>query len=250
MILNSFLTSPVTKRHVERKILNTPPLHLFRIIQDVDQYSKCVLLEYDCAENRRTGLCLCMHIRELDSPTCLPACWHRFLPLCSHSQILRHSKKPASISSSNNDDDLKRFEASLTVGLPPFFTETYVSDVTVIPSKLTVETVSIQSKLFDSLKSRWQLSPAAAAQSLDHEGGDPYDESHIRRCHIDFEVELTVSDPVIKNALDQVLQQVAGRQVEAFAARCRQIPVAPRDLQRELLRDNYISDHEPATRRQ
>ena len=43
MILKSFL-SPVTKRHVERQILNTPPLHLFRIIQDVDQYSKCVLL--------------------------------------------------------------------------------------------------------------------------------------------------------------------------------------------------------------
>jgi hypothetical protein len=32
--------SPVTKRHVERQILHTHPLHLLRIIQDVDQYSR------------------------------------------------------------------------------------------------------------------------------------------------------------------------------------------------------------------
>jgi len=109
------------------------------------------------------------------------------------------------------------------VGLPPFFEETYVSDVTVIDSELTVETVSIQSKLFDSLKSRWQLSPIITEDS---ETGD--DQQH---CNVAFEVELTVSDPLIKNTLDQVLQQVAGRQVEAFATRCRQIPVAQDDLQ-------------------
>jgi hypothetical protein len=32
--------SPVTKRHIERQILHTHPLHLLRIIQDVDQYSR------------------------------------------------------------------------------------------------------------------------------------------------------------------------------------------------------------------
>jgi ribosome-associated toxin RatA of RatAB toxin-antitoxin module len=53
MILKSIL-SPVTKRHVQQKILKTHPLHLFRIIQNVDDYMN-------------------------------------FLPLCSYSKIIRQS---------------------------------------------------------------------------------------------------------------------------------------------------------------
>jgi len=137
----------------------------------------------------------------------------RFLPLCAHSKILRHTV---------SDEQKRCFEATLTVGLPPLFEETYVSDVTVIDSELTVETVSIQSNLFDSLKSRWQLSPIITEEN---------NSDQQQHCNVAFEVELTVSDPLIKNTLDQVLQQVAGRQVEAFATRCRQIPVAHDDLQ-------------------
>lgn len=51
MILQSIL-APVTKRHVQKKIIKTHPLHLFRIIQDVDDYVN-------------------------------------FLPLCSYSKILK-----------------------------------------------------------------------------------------------------------------------------------------------------------------
>mmetsp|Transcript_18857 Transcript_18857/g.46720 ORF Transcript_18857/g.46720 Transcript_18857/m.46720 type:complete len:127 (-) Transcript_18857:2235-2615(-) len=51
MILKSIL-APVTKQHVQKKIIKTHPLHLFRIIQDVDDYVN-------------------------------------FLPLCSYSKILR-----------------------------------------------------------------------------------------------------------------------------------------------------------------
>ena len=36
---------------------------------------------------------------------------------------------------------------------------------------------------------------------------------------------MTVSDPVIVTVLDQVLQQVAGRQVEAFEKRCEEKPL-------------------------
>lgn len=48
---------------------------------------------------------------------------------------------------------------------------------------------------------------------------------------------MTVSDPVIVTVLDQILQEVAGRQVEAFEKRCDELPV-PVDLIRtaELLK--------------
>jgi hypothetical protein len=40
---------------------------------------------------------------------------------------------------------------------------------------------------------------------------------------------MTVSDPVIVAVLDQVLQGVAGRQIEAFEKRCGELPL-PVDL--------------------
>ena len=128
MIFKTFLR-PVTKRHVERKILSTSPSHLYSIIVDVDEYSK-------------------------------------FLPLCTHSKILHGS------------NDERSFEASLTVGMPPVFTETYVSSVVADPQKLVVETRSIQSKLFDSLTSRWKLFAVP--------------ESEVQ-CKVDFEVSITAS---------------------------------------------------------
>ena len=164
MILKSLL-SPVTKRHVEKQILKTPPLHLFRIIQDVDQYQS-------------------------------------FLPLCSYSKVL--SRSP----------DGRSFDGKLIVGNPPLFVEEYISRVTVIPEELTIQTESIESTKFNSLRSKWVLDDIPDDESL---------------CKVHFEVEMTVSDPVIVAVLDQVLQQVAGRQVEAFDQRCQEIPI-PYDL--------------------
>ena len=175
-MLKSFLT-PVTKRHVERRILRTHPLHLFRIIQDVDAYKS-------------------------------------FLPLCIGSKILRRSP------------DGRSFDGELTVGLPPFFTERYVSRVTVVPEKLTIRTESIESKNFDSLKSRWTLGEVVDNSSLSRQNG-------VFFCDVDFEVEMTVSDPVVVTVLDQVLEQVAGKQVEAFEKRCHMIPI-PQNLIRAI----------------
>jgi coenzyme Q-binding protein COQ10 len=166
-MLKGFLT-PVTKRHVERKILSTNPTHLYRIIQDVDSYST-------------------------------------FLPMCSHSKVLRRSPNGRS------------FQATLTVGIPSLFQETYVSDVLLNPQELIVETKSIQSKLFDSLRSRWKLAEIK-------------DGAHKGDCEVNFEVEMTVSDPLIMATLDEVLKQVACRQVDAFEKRCRQVPL-PADLE-------------------
>lgn len=108
----------------------------------------------------------------------------------------------------------KRFEASLTVGLPGLFQETYVSAVTVLPSELMVDTVSISSKLFSSLKSRWQLS-----RTMDEAGNVDGN-----KCSVQFDVEISVVDPMIALTLDEILRQVAGRQVEAFSRRCVQVP--------------------------
>jgi coenzyme Q-binding protein COQ10 len=166
-MFKGFLT-PVTKRHVERKILSTNPSHLYRIIQDVDSYSK-------------------------------------FLPMCSHSQVLRRSPNGRS------------FQATLTVGMTSLFQETYVSNVLLNPQELIVETKSIQSKLFDSLRSRWKLAEIKDGARK----GD---------CQVDFEVEMTVSDHLIMATLDEVLRQVACRQVDAFEKRCRQVPALPVDL--------------------
>jgi coenzyme Q-binding protein COQ10 len=167
-MFKGFLT-PVTKRHVERKILSTNPSHLYRIIKDVDSYSK-------------------------------------FLPMCSHSQVLRSSRSP-----SPSTNGRSSFQATLTVGLPSLFQETYVSDVLLNPQELMVETKSIQSKLFDSVSSRWKLAEIKDGARK----GD---------CMVDFEVEMTVSDPFIMATLDEVLRQVASRQVDAFEKRCRQVP--------------------------
>jgi len=167
MILKSFFNHPVTKRHVERKVLATHPLHLFRIIQDVDKYDT-------------------------------------FLPLCQYSKIIRRSP------------DGRSFDGKLKIGSPPLFSEEYVSRVTVIPEELTIQTESIESNRFDSLKSRWKL------QEIDNT-----DDSF--QCEVDFEVEMTVSDPVIVSILDRVLEQVATRQVAAFEKRCQELPI-PYDL--------------------
>ena len=155
--------SAVTKRHVERRIVQTSPHHLFRIIQDVDSYSQ-------------------------------------FLPLCTESKILRSSGC--------------QFEAFLTVGLPPLFTEKYVSRVQVDPEKLTVHAKSIESNLFEALDSKWVLKKVDSEENL---------------CDVYFEVEMSVSNPVIVNALDQVLREVAAKQVAAFEKRCQEIPLLPQD---------------------
>jgi coenzyme Q-binding protein COQ10 len=178
IMLKSFL-SPVTKRHVERKILQTSPQHLFDIIVDVDQY-------------------------------------RHFLPLCTHSEVLTERRRKW------DDGDAYSFQAELTVGLPPLFTETYVSDVTVHPAGWRVETASVKSQNFDSLSSRWRLSLP--------EDGSTSDAVVEPECDVQFEVEITVTDPLIASTLDRLLEEIAGRQVEAFAARCREVPVRRTEL--------------------
>jgi coenzyme Q-binding protein COQ10 len=201
--VTSFLrSSPVTKRHGESRILPTHPLHLFRIIQDVDRYQE-------------------------------------FLPLCKSSQVYPDTIR----------DNGRLFQAKLIVGKPPLFSEEYVSQVTVMPERLRVESESISTvgNTFESLKSSWQLrrvnipkddddhdddtkgreSGSAKPSShniYDDDDGDDDDWKSSIGCHVDFQVEMTVTDPVIVRILDTVLMQVAGHQVEAFDRRCQELP--------------------------
>ncbi len=185
MIFQSFFPrNPVTKRHIQQKILPTHPLHLFRIIQDVDQYST-------------------------------------FLPLCQSSKIIRRSH------------DGRCFDGKLRIGKPPLFEEEYISRVTVIPEEWTIQAKSIKSRRFDSLTSQWKLGEIRMNNCTGDQGNEDNDTGsdtgEVIHCHVDFQVEMTVSDPFIVSILDQVLEQVASRQVDAFAKRCQELPI-PYDL--------------------
>jgi ribosome-associated toxin RatA of RatAB toxin-antitoxin module len=137
------------------------------------------------------------------------------------------------------------------VGVPPFLQETYDSAVFIDHQKYTVETHSIKSQKFDSLKSFWKLSPSSVPTTttptaLDHETSmtlgentnpnlpnnmQPHSQHHPQipqtstavesTTHVYFMVEMTVSDPLIVTTLDQLLVKVAKQQVEAFAQRCQ-----------------------------
>jgi coenzyme Q-binding protein COQ10 len=214
MHLFKSLLGSVTKKHVEHRIIRTHPLHLFHIVQDIDSY-------------------------------------HKFLPLCTHSKVLRvlqgvddnrstpfassPQRRPLlPLKEDSKISDLPRrtlLEATLTVGIPPMFVETYVSRVSIDRSSLSVEAVSIQSQLFDSLRSKWSLSGVANNQPVpwstmlvQHQ---PLALENVDQCHVSFEVELSVSDPVIVGMLDALLKEVASRQVHAFSERCQDLPANP-----------------------
>ena len=115
---------------------------------------------------------------------------------------------------------------SLSAGSNSLLEERYVSRVRMIPASettpfWTVEAKSIQSNLFDSLKSRWQLSLIDDhASNVLHEQQQQTGPS----CNVNFEVEIQLSNPLISFTLDRVLKDVAQAQVEAFEKRCRAVP--------------------------
>eukprot|EP00578_Thalassiosira_sp_NH16_P013898 CAMPEP_0181124742 /NCGR_PEP_ID=MMETSP1071-20121207/26652_1 /TAXON_ID=35127 /ORGANISM="Thalassiosira sp., Strain NH16" /LENGTH=148 /DNA_ID=CAMNT_0023210085 /DNA_START=294 /DNA_END=740 /DNA_ORIENTATION=+ len=143
------------------------------------------------------------------------------------------------------------YDAVLRVGLPglsddasSLLEERYVSrvrkkspavanvkDEDDIAPTWTVEAKSIESQLFDSLKSRWQLTfveneierrDAGSSGSRNLSNGCMATED-IASCSVNFEVEIQVSNPLISFTLDRVLKDVARKQVEAFEKRCNEV---------------------------
>lgn len=183
-------SKPIKKGHIVRKLVATPPEHLFSIVNDVDAYQK-------------------------------------FLPFCKSSKILRKSSCET------------QFDASLRVGvsdLPPLnaIEEEYISRVKLEKKNTNgckewiVEAKSIRSTLFHGLRSKWNL----------REVEDPNIHTGMSRTstkcaestttpwtEVEFYVEMTVSDPILATALDQVLESVANQQIEAFEKRCLETPI-------------------------
>jgi len=104
----------------------------------------------------------------------------------------------------------------------------------------TVEAKSIQSQLFDSLRSRWQLTFADDAENENDKGNmQTADKNNSQQqhdgiendnrlidqssCNVNFEVEIQVSNPIISYTLNKVLKDVAKKQVDAFERRCHDI---------------------------
>lgn len=222
MIFRSFLSSPTTKHHVERRILRTHPLHLFRIICNVDEYS--------------LFLPLCTHSKiiepttEVTSSTSTQHMYRNndWTGYNTKNNTLRNQQHKYFSDCSNNKNrtDNTQFDATLSIGFPPFFEETYVSQVKVSPSQLMIESRSIESNNFDSLYSRWIL------REVNTDNMNPNTEP---KCEVDFKVEMTVSDPIITHVLDQVLHEVAGKQVEAFERRCHQVAYDDAFMQSSML---------------
>jgi coenzyme Q-binding protein COQ10 len=190
-------SKPSLKKHVVNKLVEIAPQHLFSVVTDVNSYKY-------------------------------------FLPFCKASQILRRS------------DCGTMFDASLKIGvsdMPPLnsIEEEYVSRVKYFQQlsssgkrEWIVEAKSIKSNLFQGLNSSWKLSDVTAMQSPHHGNvTNSFDtngtvEDKLTEAapltNVKFEVEMSVTDPIIAVALDQVLESVALQQIEAFEKRCRDIP--------------------------
>lgn len=205
---------PLQHRHTIQKIVKTCPQHLYNIVTDVDSYRD-------------------------------------FLPFCKSSRILRRSNCGT------------MFDASLRIGvsdIPPLngMEEEYVSRVRHIVRPLSddrtaanggsddsrkewiVEAKSIKSHLFHSLNSCWKLTPIEYNPKEEvHDENNPqryhYHQGQevqraqdsmasVHHTHVEFEVDIRVTDPFLSMALSQVLESVALQQMQAFEQRCKAVP--------------------------
>ena len=196
-MLKSIFLPTVTKTHTVKCVLwDISPKQLLSVVTDVDSYSQ-------------------------------------FLPLCKHSEILRHS--PCG----------KQFDATLKVGMiRDVLEEEYISRVTVNIDEMTVEATSIKSisGWLENLSSKWKLRPIHSKQEEDDSNSIRTDNQQnltsknyaINEKHnnnnniligtqIDFTVSMDVSDPIISTTLDHTLEEVAKGQVKAFHQRCLEI---------------------------
>lgn len=122
--------------------------------------------------------------------------YSQFLPFITHSKVLNVTGN--------------QMRASLTFEFPPFLRDSYISSVTFDPERYHVDIVSVESRLFDSLRSQWRIEPISDTET-----------------NVSLELQVTSSDPLLVTSLDFLLPQVGKQQVNAFQQRCRQVPQNP-----------------------
>jgi len=204
------ITTTITHKHTHQTTLNNiHPQHLYQIINNVDQYYS--FLPY-CNESKilQTSNCGTMYDAVLKVGFSLP----------SSSSLL-----PGSSSSLLEERYVSRVKMT-----PPSTKDSDMKPIWIVEAK------SIQSQLFDSLKSRWQLSIAddtnqisnIVQQQYTNNVNSQYDTNNVQStaasCNVNFEVEIQVSNPLISFTLSQVLKDVAKKQVDAFEKRCIDVP--------------------------
>ncbi|GAX18609.1 hypothetical protein FisN_10Hu184 [Fistulifera solaris] len=128
--------------------------------------------------------------------------YSQFLPFVTQSKVLQ-----------TNGNHMK---ATLSFEFPPFIQDSYVSSVTFDPEQLQVDIVSIESRLFDSLHSKWRLQPLSESKT-----------------QVSLELQITSRDPLLATSLDFLLPQVGKHQVAAFQERCRRVPILQTEQERQ-----------------
>ncbi|KAL3810705.1 hypothetical protein ACHAXA_009987 [Cyclostephanos tholiformis] len=177
-----------THRHAHRATLRgVHPLHLYRIINDVDEYSN--FLPY-CRESRV--------LRSSDCGTMYDAILRVGLPTMTGIS-LPGGVAVAGVVGSLLPSLEERYVSRVRTGSPP--PEDDDDD-----ASWTVEAKSIRSNSFDSLRSRWELTFArrGVVGGRGEDGHDDDDDVDVS-CDVDFEVEIRVADPLISLVLDGVL---------------------------------------------
>jgi ribosome-associated toxin RatA of RatAB toxin-antitoxin module len=218
MIIKSLLPL-VTKRHVERRFLpEIAAERLLKVVVDVNAYQD-------------------------------------FLPYCRHSRVTKRFPNSDSFQATLTVGIppvlLETYVSHVVVTEEesPHGTTPESGAAAVATAKaFTVTTRSIQSQYLESLWSQWKLRDAtkrteAYTSPYDSKSRDPLSSSppsisskfplpqnvgdkkletiQHSGCHVEFEVQMSVRDPIIAAALDQLLPKVAVQQVDAFVARCR-----------------------------
>ena len=201
-------TKSTTQSHeIKSRLLSgIHPLHLFRIVQDVDKY-------------------------------------HEFLPFCGHSEVFRDTVADGGRSfRAELAVGFGPFSFLQTRYLSRVVVDAETLTITTKSGKST--NTNSNSSMFDSLTSLWKLRPVVETNTKSKSNTKSNTNSAspsvvVIGTSVDFFVEMTVSDPVVEAVLNKVLVQMAEKQVQAFEERCHALP-SP--TQTELLRAEAFFD--------
>jgi coenzyme Q-binding protein COQ10 len=216
---------PHSHKVQQNKIIKVQPQHLFNIILDVDKYSS-------------------------------------FLPFCNQSKIIRYSKCGNIFDAVLQIGGMfqEEYVSRVTKKIQHVGNHDDDKDDDVNSLEWIVEAKSIKSSLFHGLNSSWRLTqvendggatgtgvvtaPPIKNRSVIESNnihGIEINSEHNYNCHshshsnsnhsddsiiytnVEFEVEISVSNPIISAALDASLENVAKQQVLAFEKRCLEL---------------------------